>query len=132
MTDQIKYIREAIIDSLAASDIIAYDAFAPDDAPAIFGVITQMTATHTPATNCGGQWSVLVDLDMYQDFGRRGGNLPLDDVANDVLTSIEGSAFQAITGFFEVRFNSTSTNAVFLINRYMYRRNFNFTVLVDA
>ena len=129
MTDPIRHIRQAVVDALSAN-ITVYDSFAPDNAPEIFGIVTQITAQQNDDTTCGRLWSVLVDLDVYQDFGKRGGNLTIDTLADIVLTEINSTL--PVPYLFGVVLNSTSTNAVFIANRYMYRRNFNFTFTIPV
>lgn len=124
MNDYIKQVRGDVVDALTGI-ITTYDSFPPVDAPDFFGVVTQMTQTPSIDSSCGDSIDVVVDLDLYADYKLRGGNSTLDDYADSVIVAI-----YAITGYLNIRMNSTATNAVVLLNRTNYRRNINFTVTV--
>jgi hypothetical protein len=101
------------------------DSFAPEDGPDEFAVITQMRAVRVADSSCGDRWEVTADIDLYRDYKKRGGNSALDDLAGSVIAAID-----AITGYFEVGLNSTSTNGLRVLDRTVYRRNVNYTFII--
>ena len=124
MSDVIKPVRLSIIEALEPF-VTVTDSFAPEGGPDEFAVITQMRAVRVSSSSCGDQWEVTADIDLYRDYKKRGGNSALDDLAGNVIAAID-----AITGYFDVKLNSTSTNGLRVLDRTVYRRNVNYTFTV--
>ena len=124
MSDVIKQVRLSIIEALETF-VTVTDSFAPEDGPDEFAVITQMRGVRVSDSSCGDRWEVTADIDIYRDYKKRGGNSALDDLAGNVIAAID-----AITGYFDITLNSTSTNGLRVLDRTVYRRNVNYTFTI--
>jgi hypothetical protein len=125
MKDPISALRKAIVDYLQY-DVKVYDTFIdPNEKNPCFVISTISAEPISTKGNCYNGWSCTVTLTVYNNFGQRGGNLETDLLSQNVLLMMQDENF--LLSDFQVNsleLINTSTSGVNLLNRTLFRRDF--------
>jgi len=135
MNDPIKSLRQAIWEYLSY-DIKVYDTFIDPNEKFPCFVIQGITASPISSkSGCSTVWDCTVTVVSYNAFGVRGGNLTTDELAEFVLAMMQDENF--LLADFKVQHKkvvSTNTSGVNLLNRTLFRRDFqlNFKIVENG
>ena len=130
MIDPIKYIRKAIYDYLQPNKV--FDAIADFSAEFPFITITRIIVLNRSEKPCN-RFEADIQLDIYNDGKTRGGNLTTDEISDLVFAMIDDETF-LVDNFkvFDFSLINTSTTAVNLNNRNLFRRTFNLKLQLNG
>jgi len=135
MKDPISDLRQGIVDFLQY-DFKVYDTFIDPKAAFPCFVIAGISAAEISTKgNCYNEWDCTVSLSVYNAFGTRGGNIETDLLSEIVLQMMQDENF--LLADFKVQDKkvvSTNTSGVNLLNRTLFRRDFqlNFKIVENG